>query len=516
MLEQVTIVGKDNKSLVLWECSEPHDLYKEELLEHVVKMLFLSPEKAECGYLKLSPSISNMWFNKLEVVLPARRLQGKSSERRLPIRLLSERIELFFSKYGVGVLSVALALDREPVSLDEALEFNYRLSQAREHTAAKLRTPHPSDNPEKWSALPEHIKAQVPEPPATNAPLLEQLGRVGGEFTLFGLAHELLRPLEKLGFRSAQEELSPYTVARFGEKVDLQNAEACADMAAFLSALAQVEEPGHAGAARGEIGVTNEMLNRRHWVGVGLLGAAHIVADQVPLSHPFNTARVPRVVLKYFIPYLLALLQRLTLHRIIDEASILVMSKEDDAGRALSDLRNHLLEFALVGHFTEVSTREALHRYYRMCQQGLDVRNALSDARQAIADLDARHSAENQAQIAQETSRSVAATRDLQQDMAKNVEATRKLHEQMAQHLDVVARVQLMVEWLEVFVVSVAAADLWHLFSYENKGWFPTWAAKFFRDRDSFVSWGVVLAALFAGAITLSFIQPWRHRKHGS
>ena len=37
-------------------------------------------------------------------------------------------------------------------------------------------------------------------------------------------------------------------------------------------------------------------------------------------------------------------------------------------------LRTHLLECAVSGHCTHVSTRETLHRYYRMGQEGLAVK----------------------------------------------------------------------------------------------------------------------------------------------
>jgi len=502
-LQEFTI-GKDNKSLHVWECGEPHVLYKEDLLPHVVQFLFPGIQGAGCGYLKFSPAIGNMWFNKLEMVV---------SQRKLPVRLLPERIELFLSSYGVGVLSVALGLDQEPVSFDEALEFNYRLSQWREQTTAKLRIPHPSSNLQKWQQLPEQVKAQIPEPPVKQAPLQEQIGRAGGEFTLYGLVHYLLRPLDSLNFRAVQDELLTYTIARFDEKVDFGNTEVCADLAPFLAALAQVEEPEHAGGGA----VTNAILNRRHWAGVGLLGAAHIVADQSPADHPFNSARVPRVLLKYYIPYLLALLQRLTLHSIIDEAGPLVMARDDTTGSALVDLRKHLLQFAVMGHFTEVSNREALHRYYRMCQQGQDVPNALTGARQAIADLEARNTAESQTEIALETAQGVTATRNLQQDMAENVQATRKLQEQMTEHLSIVARVQSIVEWLEIFVVAVAVAELWHMFASENKPlWdrLPNWANKLFDQREWFVSWSVAFVAVLAGFVAFWFIWRLRHQKH--
>ena len=46
----------------------------------------------------------------------------------------------------------------------------------------------------------------------------------------------------------------------------------------------------------------------------------------------------------------------------------------------LGALRTHLLECAVSGHCTHVSTRETLHRYYRMGQEGLAVKSLLQAA----------------------------------------------------------------------------------------------------------------------------------------
>ncbi|HEY6770117.1 MAG TPA: hypothetical protein VI386_35700 [Candidatus Sulfotelmatobacter sp.] len=516
VLQTVSVASKAGKLLQVWEGETPHDLYREEILGHVVSFLFPGLKGGgDCTYLKLSPVVGNLWFNKLEAVYPhSASRDHRAGEVVFPIRLLpTERIELFLLEYGVGVLSAAIGLARRDVSFNESLEFNYRLSQGRTQTAAHLRIPHPADHADQWAKLSDNDKARVPGAPGRDAPVREQLGRPGGTFTLYELIRELLQPLEQLGFRSVLDELSVYTIARFSEEVDLDVRETSATLAPFLSALAQIEEPGHAGQLQDAVGVTNAILNRKHWAAVGLLGSAHIVADQSPADHPFNSARVPRVLLKYFMPYLLALLQRIALDRTIDEAGTLVFSTDHRTRAGLANVRKHLLEFAVRGYFTAVSNREVLHRYYRMCQQGLDVQNTLHDARQAIADLDATNAAENQAEIAAEVAKNVAATRNLQEDMARNVEATKGLQERMTEHLGVVARVQMMVEWLEVFVVSVAAADLWHIFSADNKGWFPIWASKLVSSRESFVSWGALLSALVAGILALLVIQPWRHGK---
>jgi hypothetical protein len=165
---------------------------------------------------------------------------------------------------------------------------------------------------------------------------------------------ELLRPLTAFELQQVQERLSVYTVARFGAEMDFEHPEVRATYAPLLSALAQVEESTHAGAPSDTLGVTHALLNRRHWVGVGLLGAAHLIADQPPPDHPFNEARMPRIFLKYFVPYLAAMLQRHTLHRIVDEAVTLGLAPPPElaAGLAVAALFKHLLAFAVGGHFT--------------------------------------------------------------------------------------------------------------------------------------------------------------------
>src|SRR5215471_6491228 len=108
------------------------------------------------------------------------------------------------------------------------------------------------------------------------------------------------------------------------------------------------------------------------------------------------------------------MLQRHTLHRMADEAATLVLAPPQNLAAGLAALRASLLAFAAGGHFTQVSTREALHRYYRLCQEGLDVPRALAEARQALADLDAQYTTARQVRIAEDMGQNVAATRDMQ------------------------------------------------------------------------------------------------------
>ena len=210
-------------------------------------------------------------------------------------------------------------------------------------------------------------------------------------------------------------------------------------------------------------------MNRCHWAAVGVLGAAHVIADQPPPSWadflPFNNERIYRVRDKYFVPYVLALVQRLVLIRIAEQATELMRSGD---GRGLRELRMDLLKFGVGGRFSQVSSRQALHRYYRLVQEGLDVRDAWTDVRNALADLDALNLASN-----------------------------------IANNLGVITRVQHAAHALEYVIISVYCAHLWHMFAAENKGLHeivlqalaPVLPEGRTLPHDWFVAWGVLFFA---------------------
>ncbi|HEX7957723.1 MAG TPA: hypothetical protein VF508_12305, partial [Pyrinomonadaceae bacterium] len=406
----------------------------------------------------------------------------------VPVRLApSAAVELFLSNHGVGILSLALTPEVKQLDAPGVLAFNYRLSQLRRETAARLRIPHPAQHKAKWDTLPQEHRDRVPPPPAGDAPLEARLGAPGGAFLPGEFVEHLLRPLDDLGGQRSQDQFSIYTVARFGDAVDFSTPATRRALAPFLSSLSQIEEPTHAGAAGEELGVTNEVLNSRHWATAGLLGAAHIIADQPAPDDAFNTARMTRVMVKYFTPYLVALLQRNVLQRATREATGLVLAprSQGDGALALAGLREDLLEFAVEGYFTEVSYREALHRYYCVVQQGLRTQRAWEYTRLAISDIEARQVTDRQVQLAQST--------------VDNVTETKKLQMKMSEHVEVVAHVQKMVEWIEIFLISVYAAHLWHMFASH---------AHFLHgeEREWLVPAGVVFFALLAGGITAFLI----------
>ena len=347
-LQAQTLTLSNGKSHDLWACATPHHFYQDELLHHVIRFLFgdapttgaaAADEERACRYLKLSDVAANALFKDAE--LPAFR------DAALPLRIIpGVGVEVFLSSQGVGVLSLALTPGKTNLSFAEACDFNYRLAQFRRRDATLIRLRHPQDTAATWERVPEANRAKIAPPPAADAPLQQRLGAPGGAFSLRELIGELLRPLET-GESDAralgvQDELAVYTVARLGAEADFADANVREQLSPFLSALAQVEESGHAGAPPGELAIANATLNRKHWAAVSLLGAAHFVADQTEKDAAnaiaFDEQRVPVVRDKYFVPYLVALQQQLSLHRASEDATALALAPQFDPV-ALNELR---------------------------------------------------------------------------------------------------------------------------------------------------------------------------------
>lgn len=472
LLRELSLAGKPD----IWRCGECDDVYEEETLHHVTRFLFpQSNGAARCNYLEVeNDALNRIFHDGLVLEFSA----GNNSTKKLIVQRAG--IELFLNEHGVGVLSLNLELDGESFALMDALAFNYRLVQPRQKSPTGLRLPHPLHEPEQFLKMPEDQRRKLP--PADDAPLAERLGVRGGRFWLSELAQTLLQPLTAVGFQSAlrsdlvQAQFWIYSVVRFDESVNLSEVQTRRQFAPFFSALAQVEEPGHAGAIEDDLGVPSAILNTKHWAAVGLMGAVHLIADQ-PNHHPFNKARAPRVLRKYFVPYLMALLQRLVLQRAMYEVSILV--KTSEAATKLPTLRQSLLEFGVGGHFGQVSSRHAVQRFFAVAEEGLGVNAAWEEVRQAVADLDAKFTAE-------QTLKLLAETKVLAEGQKRATEG--------------LLRLQSTVHWIEVFIVSVYAAELWHIFASEVE------------SLHHFVPAGVVIFAVAGLVGALVILRPWKHK----
>lgn len=448
-LKSLSQLSRQGLTQVWEDIKSPKDAYRQEALSHVSNYLFPKADSSAhcCHYLRVADSRLNSWFGRAVEVHEPDRTGDQSNNHFFAGMICDPGIEVFLSPYGVGILSIAFQTDYAswrdivPVSdkhpdqqngdiLTQFMRFNYRLSQlSRKGTVPVLCLP----------------ASDYARPSATSdAPLEQRLGKAGARFTLGELVAYLLAPVEaaQLSFSPAQSQFSVYSVVRFDCETDFATERACTALGPFLTALAQIEEPSHAGSVSGStLSIPDAIMNRRHWAAVSFLGAAHLVADQPP-PHAFNEQRVSTIRDKYFIPFLVAFLQRLTLNRAISQGAELLRSSKEKSDAGFHALHNDLLEFLLCAYFTEVSSREALNRFYRIAQQGLGVQAAKETITRAISEYDA-------IKISDVVSSNVRAVN-------ANAEATKEA-------VETVAEIQKKIEWLEVFIASAYAAEVSHI-----------------------------------------------------
>jgi hypothetical protein len=445
-------------------------VYHEEMLPNVSAFLFAGSESGTCHYLKMTNDAIQTWFRDLEFEMRRGVVVRASIVARIGI-------EMFLTPYGTGILSITLSPDKKEMTPQEVLEFNYRTSRIHKRGLATLR----SAVRAAPSSASDSNNAAVQDPPAARLPLEQRWGKAGGDYEMKELVETLLGPLKPFDLQFAQDSFSVFTVVRFDEQIDFESPEVVKRMSTFLSSLAQIEEPMHTGGVSGIVNVEHLMLNRRHWVASGMYGSAHIISDQPPPpgqeAHPFNQQRTHRVRDRYFIPYMLATLQRWSLQRFVFDAGHLAMRALQDpkVESEFQNLQRDLLRFAMDGHYTQVSSREAIHQYYRLARKGMDLAEIWREARQAIAD--------NHARI----------TMARQQEIAENME----------QNTHVVAAVQNKIEWVEIVIMSVYAVELLHVLHEVS------------TENGYGLAVIVWVFAICAGILAALLLEPWHHW-HGS
>jgi hypothetical protein len=381
----------------------------------------------------------------------------------------------------VGVLSIALERKDAALTSDAVLAFNARLRHKPPRLASQIRLDHPSDDAARWEKIPQVQRAKIAPAPAPDASLAQRLGAPGGGYTLYELTDYLLSPLKSLGLLEVQRRFSIYSVVRGDHERVRANPRARADLGALLTALTQMKEPHHAPTLPEDVAVSSIALDQSHWVSVGHSAAVHIVADQpIPAglnSLPFNDQRVNHANLKYFIAYLLGLFQRLAIHRALDDAGDIIRDPSVDTRLGVATLRDHVLRLSVGGYFTQVSTHDGLHRFYTLAREALDVATAWSNVRQTIAELDAKSAAEHNLKLAASTAR----------------------------NLQVLVKTQGAVEIIEIFLVSVYAAHLFHMAVEHVKSHAWEWVHNPLM---------VVGVGILAGIIAALIIKPWQHGNH--
>ena len=453
-----------------------NEYYTTEALESSLKSIF--GPKGAGRYLAVPPETANSMFSR-KLVLPQ-----KNSYPSQLIQFVQPKpaAEVFLSPFGVGVLSLTFKLDFEQqtaATVNDALMFNYRLSQLRDWMTTALRIPHPSDDSNKWASIPLDQQAKIPASPASESELKDRLNVPGGEYLTSELVGYLLKPLSSdIEFRAGTAQFNVYTVVRLDKQVDFAHETTRRLLSPALSGLAQVEEHIHAGSIPGEPGIVNEILNRHHWAGLGCLGAVHLVSDQEG-DVAFNEERLQRSRDRYFIPYLSAYMQRLAVQRASDIVGHTIQQPSANNLEACAPefrkVLRDLIEFNAVTYLPEVSRREVLNRYYRLAQNGLQVQRAWEMTSESIANLE-------------------AACRVLQQErqLWESAALLEKQNDILTESKDLHAK----VEWVEVFIVAVYFAELVHIVGGS-------------LFEHSYVGWSALIGSTGAMTLALLVLRPW-------
>ncbi len=483
------LVGVRFAGRPVWElqdaASVANDFFTNET--HDAALVNLFGPAGQGRYLRMPDQTANAMFGRrLE-------LARAGSTQPLPFRLAPGcYAEVFLTPYGVGALCLTVMLDDQlladaaaglgPANTNHALMFNYLISQLQKGMEASIRVPHPRDDEAKWESIPPAERDKIPAPPAAAAALTERLNAPGGQYRLSELIDFFLEPLRQDDeFHAYSSQWNVYAVVRFGADVSFLSPDSRDQFIRVLAGLAQVEEHTHAGAVPGQPGTEHELLNKRHWAAVGCQGAAHLVADQAG-DVAFNEERLQRSRDRYFVTFLTAYLQRLAIQRASDLIGDVMQSTAPGEFESCSgDFRRLLrdtIEFNALAYLPEISRRELLNRYYRLAQAGMQVSQAWERVNQNVATLDA----------ACRTSQNEALARS----QAEDTKISRGALEESL-------RLQGKVEWVEVFVIAVYAAEMFHIMGE---------VLHFHRDLVAGFTLG---GSLLAMLVAYLFLRPDKH-----
>ena len=514
-----------SNSLAVWECcrlrgerceeagSESNtrwvkELYTQGFLPPVRQFLFAGQGKYGGRYLRMPAKTRAALFQGRISVWPCGRERWCESQRagsatqsdqRAP--LFIDRItelELFVNGLGVGVLSLSFELedrDAAPLDLTAIRTLLYHLSHRLSYRGTTLSRYHEADEPERWQRIPERHRSRIASAPSTDTDWRDRLGRKGGDFALDKLFRALLYPIRSAtGLRfsdSHQPQFLHYSVVQFDASVKFTSERPHPPLSGELAALTQFEEIGHAGSTPGQIPVAWCCLDCCHVATAASQGSVHFIADQ-PKDAPgsrFNTARLGVVRDKYFIDFLLAFLQDQYLKKAAARCARLVTVSTDlsdlTTGRDFTALRHEVLAFDALCRFTHINSRHAHMRYYRLAQEGLSVREAMTGVYGQLADLDAlckfhQQSAQRNKLV------------DINRELSKSVQ-------RQEAHQQALVSMQNKIEWVELFLVGVYSVYLTNYLG-ENFGFDYT-----------YVGWAILAIAATAAVLAAWLLQPWRH-----
>ncbi|MCA9061528.1 MAG: hypothetical protein KDA96_00635 [Planctomycetaceae bacterium] len=235
-----------------------------------------------------------------------------------------------------------------------------------------------------------------------------------------------------------------------------------------LTRLALIHEPGFPDT--GKLHTRSLMINDSQVGELSMNGAAHcsILPEQ---CGEYDRNRIDRIQNQYFPGYLLALIQRTCIQRMLGLAWEVSAEDDDDVrnGR-LAQLQNQVLHFGLEGEFVQTCWRSTVQQHHDISQVEFGVHKGLETVRHAMNDF-ARITSERAA-IQQQRDAATAAER----------EHEKKERSERAMHV------------LEIFVVTVYCVELSHLL-----------ADSFGQQHSALLGWSFVLIALlsFFGTATL-------------
>ena len=195
----------------------------------------------------------------------------------------------------------------------------------------------------------------------------------------------------------------------------------------------------------------------------------------------------------YFHLFLLTLYQKMRLSLLSGE----LMRRSADFDPNLEETYRLMEVFTMFRNhywFAEVTRKPQGNVLYRRFQQGLGVALLYESTQREVNQLQEYYEQKAQRDIDK-------TTRQLQREMAENVRVTKKLQESMTQNLETVAKVQLKLEYIEIILVSVYLAELWHLLAPELAHHLP------WLEHEWWImpikGWGVLFFAVLGAVLTL-------------
>lgn len=461
----------------IWEeISTVPEFYKQEFLQTGQRFLFPNG-----GYLRVTEGRANAWFrNKIKVTVP-------TSRDDFYIKLAKFGIELFISPFGVGLLSIGIEVilpDNSTIkSINSYKQYNYALSQfGIQKKVACLSIPLSLNNP-NYDQLTSKLALNTDH-------ISKKLGVDGSSFSLKQLSDYLVStPLKEYGFNKIQQQFSIFSVISFDKNVDFSSKQTQKEMASFLSGMAQIEEPNHAGnPPNSKMNIPNQIMNTRHWAAMSFLGTAHLISDQ---GIDFDKQRRNTIYNKYFIPYLARFYQRLILQKLLDSASMTIYDKmcNEACTTQFCDINTQLLDFTVAGVFTEISSREAVNQYYRMGEKALSINKNIEQVTSAIHNYDAN-------QIIKNLNSNIHNMSEMQKSVDKNISQMSQMHKSIDKNISQMNKIQGSVEWFQVlFVIGVTAQLTEYIGVMSGPG--------MFAQLSTFI------APIVTGILALAILRPW-------